>query len=177
MANIEIRALSTSPRICDMLGETLVEAVADGASVTFMYPLAADRARAFWTGALASADRGERVILGAWDGELLVGTVTLQLDVPQNQQHRAEIAKLMTRISHRGRGVAVALMRAAETEAVKRGRTLLVLDTASDGGASPLYERLGFVFAGAIPDFARTPHGELTATRIYYKRIGSNPSP
>jgi hypothetical protein len=35
----------------------------------------------------------------------LVGTVTLHLDCPPNQPHRGEIAKLMTRVSRRGRGV------------------------------------------------------------------------
>ena len=83
-------------------------------------------------------------MLGAFDGEHLIGTVTLLLDLPPNQPHRAEIAKMMTRISHRGRGVATALMREAEAIAVARGRTLLVLDTAVEDGASWLYERMGF---------------------------------
>jgi ribosomal protein S18 acetylase RimI-like enzyme len=103
---------------------------------------------------------------------MLVGTVTLLLDCPPNQPHRAEIAKLMTCLSHRGRGVAGLLMQAAENLAVKRGRTLLVLDTATDGGASTLYERLGFTLAGEIPDYALKPHGGLTGTKIYWKRIG-----
>jgi ribosomal protein S18 acetylase RimI-like enzyme len=70
--------------------------------------------------------------------------------------------------------VAASLMQAAENLAVKRGRTLLVLDTASDGGASTLYERLGFILAGEIPDYALKPHGGLTGTRIYWKRIGAH---
>jgi ribosomal protein S18 acetylase RimI-like enzyme len=78
----------------------------------------------------------------------------------------------MTRISHRGRGVAKALMRAAERIAVERARTLLVLDTAADGGASTLYEGLGFTLAGVIPDYALKPHGGLTATIFYWKRLG-----
>jgi ribosomal protein S18 acetylase RimI-like enzyme len=65
------------------------------------------------------------------------------------------------------------LMRAAEALAVQRKRTLLVLDTATVDGASRLYERLGFTFAGEIPDYALTPFGALTGTRIYWKRIGS----
>jgi len=111
--------------------------------------------------------------LGAWSGGVLAGTVTLLLDCPPNQPHRAEIAKLMTRLSHRGRGVAMALMRAAEALAVARGRRLLVLDTATDGGASRLYERLGFTLTGEIPDYALKPHGGLTGTLIYWKRIGA----
>ena len=172
MLEIEINALSASPQICAMLSEILIEAVAHGGSVSFMHPVEPETARALWEGALAAADRGERIILGAWDGEILAGTVTLLLDCPPNQPHRAEIAKLMTRLSHRGQGVAAALMRAAERLAVQRERTLLVLDTATEGGAAGLYESLGFVLTGEIPDYALKPHGGLTGTMIYWKRIG-----
>jgi|SRR4051812_36372448 len=113
--------------------------------------------------------RGERIVLGAFDGARLVGAVTLLLDLAQNQPHRAEIAKLMTRISHRGRGVAKALLQRAESLAVERARTLLVLDTAADGGAAPLYERLGFRLAGVIPDYSLKPQGGLTDVMIYWK--------
>lgn len=172
MTEITIEALSASPKIRDMLAEILIEVVANGGSVSFMHPLDRETAGAFWDGALAAAARGERIVLGAWDGEVLAGTVTVLLDFPPNQPHRAEIAKMMTRLSHRGRGVATALMRAAERQAVERGRTLLVLDTATEDGASGLYEKLGFVYAGTIPDFALKPHGGLTGTNVYWKRIG-----
>ena len=88
--------------------------------------------------------------------------MTLLLDCPPNQPHRAEIAKLMTRVSHRGRGVATALMRAAEALAVERGRTLLVLDTAIEGGASGSTRGWGSRLTGEIPDYALKPHGGLT---------------
>jgi ribosomal protein S18 acetylase RimI-like enzyme len=172
MSEIAIKALSASPEIRDALSDILVETVANGGSVSFMHPLDPQAAKAFWDGALAAADRGERIVLGAFDGEILAGTVSLLLDFPPNQPHRAEIAKMMTRPSHRGRGVATALMRAAEALAAARARTLLVLDTAAEDGASALYEKLGFVLAGTIPDYALKPHGGLTGTMIYWKRIG-----
>jgi ribosomal protein S18 acetylase RimI-like enzyme len=172
MSGIEIKALSASPDIRAMLSEILIEAVAHGGSVSFMHPLSPEAAEAFWDGALAAAARHERIVLGAWDGEVLAATVTLLLDCPPNQPHRAEIAKLMTRVSHRGRGLAAALMRTAEALAIKRERTLLVLDTATEGGAPGLYEGLGFKLAGEIPDYALKPHGGLTGTLIYWKRIG-----
>jgi ribosomal protein S18 acetylase RimI-like enzyme len=133
--------------------------------------MASEAADTFWRDSLTSAGRGERVVLGAFDGESLIGTVTLLLALPPNQPHRAEIAKMMTRVSHRGRGVAKALMRAAESIAAARGRTLLVLDTAVEGGASKLYEALGFNLTGVIPDYALKPHGGLTGTMIYWKRV------
>ena len=175
MSDIRIAPLKASPQVRGALSDILVEVVASGGSVSFMHPLAIEAADAFWEGSLAAAARGERIVLGAFDGESLVGTVTLLLNCPPNQPHRAEIAKLMTRMSHRGRGVGTALMRAAEHLAVERARTLLVLDTAADGGASALYEALGFQLAGVIPDYAFKPHGGLTATRIYWKRPGEQP--
>ena len=99
------------------------------------------------------------------------GTVTLDLDTPPNQPHRADIAKLMTALRWRGRGVARALMIEAERVAAARGRTLLTLDTAEEDGAAGLYERLGFTFAGAIPDYAFKPLGGLTVTILYYKAL------
>jgi ribosomal protein S18 acetylase RimI-like enzyme len=170
MPELKIAPLNASPQTCAALSEILIEAVASGGSVSFMHPLALQAADDFWRDSLASADRGERIVLGAFDGEQLIGTVTLLLQFPPNQPHRAEIAKMMTRISHRGRGVATALMRAAERIAAERGRTLLVLDTAVEDGASGLYERLGFQLTGVIPDYALKPHGGLTGTMIYWKR-------
>jgi ribosomal protein S18 acetylase RimI-like enzyme len=171
MPAIRIAQLTDTPTVRAALSGLLVETVANGGSVGFMHPLLADAADRFWESTLAAAERGERIVLGAFDGEALVATVSLQLALPPNQPHRAEIAKMMTRISHRHRGIATALLRAAEALARKHGRTLLVLDTAEDGGASPLYEGFGFQLTGVIPDFAFKPHGGLTGTRIYWKRI------
>jgi ribosomal protein S18 acetylase RimI-like enzyme len=47
----------------------------------------------------------------------------------------------------------------------------LVLDTAEDEGAAGLYERMGFKLTGVIPDYALKPHGGLTGTLIYWKRL------
>ena len=172
MPEIAIGALRPSPAIRTALADILVEVVAKGGSVGFMHPLAREAADAFWDGALTAADRGERIVLGAWLGEELIGTLTLLIAMPPNQPHRAELAKMMVRPSHRGRGIASDLVRAAEALAAERNRWLLVLDTATDEGASGLYERLGYTRAGEIPDFALKPHGGLTGTLLYWKRIG-----
>jgi GNAT superfamily N-acetyltransferase len=170
-----IRPLTASPQTLDALADILVETVAAGGSVHFLHPLAQADARGFWEKAFAAAARGERIVLGAYDGERLVSTVSLLLDTPPNQRHRAEIGKMMTHPKHRGRGAAKALLAEAERLAVANGRTLLNLDTAADEGASGLYEKTGYVFAGSIPDFAFKPHGGLTATKIYWKRLDENP--
>ena len=171
MPDIEIKPLSPSPDIRASLSEMLIEAVAHGGSVSFMHPLPPETADAFWEKSLAAAAREERIVLGAFDGDQLVGTVTLVLDLAPNQPHRAEIIKMMTRVSHRGRGVAKALLHAAELAAIERGRWLLVLDTASDAGAAGLYERVGYNLSGIIPDYAYKPHGGMTGTMFYWKRL------
>jgi ribosomal protein S18 acetylase RimI-like enzyme len=173
MSGIRIAPLTSSPETRAALSALLIETVASGGSVSFMHPLAQDAADAFWQDSLAAADRGDRVVLGAYDEQRLIATVTLLLNLPPNQPHRAEIAKMMTSLSHRGRGIARALLREAEAMAIARRRTLLVLDTATEDGASHLYERVGFTLSGIIPDYAFKPHGGLVGTMIYWKRIGA----
>ena len=173
MKGITIAPLTDRPHIRRSLSELLVETVASGGSVSFMHPLPLETADAFWRDSLAAVARGDRIVLGALDSETVVATVTLLLGLPPNQPHRAEIAKMMTRLSHRHRGIATALMGEAEKMAIERGRTLLVLDTAVDEGASPLYESLGFNLTGIIPDYALRPYGGLTGTMIYWKKIAA----
>lgn len=171
--SIVIAPLAADPATIDALAVLLMETVAAGGSVSFMHPLPVETATDFWARSLAAAERGERVLLGAWDAGELAATVTLHLDCPPNQPHRGEIAKLMTRLSHRRRGLARGLMLEAEAIAVRRSRTLLTLDTGDDDGAAGLYESLGFQRAGVIPDYAFKPHGGLQGTAIYFKRIGA----
>lgn len=171
MAGLEIEILGHTAAAVSELGELLIDTVAGGASVSFMHPVTPAAARAFWGDSLARAARGERVILGARNGGRLIGTVTLLLDFPPNQPHRAEIAKAMVRADQRGNGVGSALIEAAERLAVGRGRTLIVLDTAEDGGASRFYQGLGYQLTGLIPDYALKPYGGLSATMIYWKRL------
>jgi hypothetical protein len=168
-----ITPLSANAETLAALTEMLIEVVAHGGSVHFMHPVPPREAETFWARSLAAAAAGQRIVLGAREDGRLVATVTLDLAQPPNQPHRAEIAKLMTRVADRRRGHARALMLEAERLAIEHGRTLLTLDTAEDDGAGPLYEALGFERAGRIPDCAYKPHGGLTGTIIYFKRIGS----
>ena len=64
-------------------------------------------------------------------------------------------------------------MRAAEAAAVECGKTLLVLDTVTGGDASRLYERLGWVRVGDIPDYALFPGGGFCGTTVYFRRLES----
>jgi GNAT superfamily N-acetyltransferase len=171
---IAIRPLTGEPSVIERLADILIATVAAGGSVHFMHPVAREDAVAYWRDALA--DPG-RVVLGGYLGADLAGTVTLWLATPPNQPFRAEIWKLMTDPTARRLGVARALMLAAEQLAAERGKTLLNLDTAADHGAAPLYDALGWTRAGEIPGFAYKPHGGLTATILYYKRLAPRAEP
>lgn len=171
-AEIRIRQLDgLSARELDGLTEVLLDCVEGGASVSFMLPLARSKAQSFWRNVAASAARGERVLLAAEDGAgALVGTAQLVLELPENQPHRAEIAKMLVHRRARRQGVGAALLRSAEEHARGLGRTLLVLDTASDA-AERLYERHGWQRCGRIPGYALLPDGRPCATTIYFRSL------
>ena len=171
MSAIEINALRASPDIRRWLSEILIETVANGGSVSFMHPLQPAAAGAFWDNALAAVGRDERIILGAWDGELLAGTVTLLLDCPPNQPHRGEIAKVLVHRSARRRGIAERLMERAEAEARAEGKTLLVLDAVTGDAAARLYARIGWTTVGVVPNFALYPVGSPCDTTYFFKAI------
>lgn len=153
------------------LSDVLVDCVEGGASVSFMLPLSHDHAARFWRKVAAGVAAGERALLVAEDAQGIVGTVQLVLDQPDNQPHRADLAKMLVHRRGRRQGLGEALMRGAEALARDCGKTLLVLDTVTGGDAERLYERLGWQRVGVIPDYALWPQGGLCATTYFYKRL------
>jgi GNAT superfamily N-acetyltransferase len=155
------------------LTDILLDCVGGGASVSFMAPLSRDKAQAFWLGALDAAARGERIMLIAHDAEgRISGTVQVILAQPENQPHRGDVAKMLVHRRARRQGLGEQLMRAAEAQARAAGKTLLVLDTASDA-AERLYARAGWVRCGHIPGYALLPSGEPCGTTLFYKSLAA----
>jgi GNAT superfamily N-acetyltransferase len=152
------------------LADVLIDCVEGGASVSFMAPLARDRAVAFWRRVADGVAAGHRALLVAEDAHGVCGTVQLVLEQPDNQPHRADLVKMLVHRRARRRGVGEALMRAAEATARECGKTLLVLDTAS-ADAERLYARAGWVRVGVVPGFALLPHGGLCATTFFYREL------
>jgi len=156
----------------DELADVLIDCVEGGSSVSFMHPLARDRALAFWRRVAQGVAAGERALLVAEDARGLCGTVQLVLGQPENQPHRADLAKMLVHRRARRQGLGAALMRAAEATARECGKTLLVLDSVTGGDAARLYERLGWERVGTIPGYALLPQGGLCATTVYYRNLG-----
>jgi GNAT superfamily N-acetyltransferase len=156
------------------LSEVLIDCVAGGASVSFMLPMSREKAEGFWRDAAASQARGERLVLAAFDPNCaIVGTVTLILNLPENQPHRADLAKMLVHRRARGRGVGAALLAAAERAALQAGRTLIVLDTVTGTPAERLYARHGWHRVGEIPNYALWPDGRPCPTTYYYKILAA----
>lgn len=155
------------------LVELLVDAVEGGASVNFVRPMTRAKAEAWWDGALASHARGERLILAAeGEGGRLDGTVQLVPASQENQPHRADVAKMLVHRRARRRGLGAALLRAAEDEARRLGRTLLTLDTESGSDGERLYARLGWVRFGRVPGYALRADGAAReAATFFYKEL------
>ncbi len=153
------------------LAGVLIDCVEGGASVSFMHPLGAAKAEAFWRGLGGDIAAGARALLVAEDAAGIAGTVQLVLRQPENQPHRADIAKMLVHRRARGRGVGAALLQAAEAEARAANKSLLVLDTVTGSDAERLYRRLGWQLAGVIPDYALLPRGGLCSTSYYYRQL------
>ncbi|XXD09599.1 N-acetyltransferase family protein [Klebsiella sp. R445] len=151
------------------LSDILADSVNGGASVSFMLPFDPQTAEAFWSRTARSVDAGERLVLVAEQAGLIVGTVQLITDQPENQPHRADVAKLLVHQNARRQGVANALMAYLEQEARQQGKSVLVLDTATGSGAERFYVQCGWEKAGEIPRYALMPDGKLTATSLFYK--------
>ncbi len=155
------------------LADVLIDCVEGGASVSFMHPLSRDHAMVFWRSVANDVAAGRRALLVAEDAAGLCGTVQLNFALPENQPHRADLAKMLVHRRARRQGLGAALMRAAEATAVEFGKTLLVLDTMTGGDAERLYERLGWKRVGVIPDYALFPRGGLCSTTVFYRKLGN----
>jgi ribosomal protein S18 acetylase RimI-like enzyme len=171
-ASIEPLSASAGRAVRGDLVALLQNVVDAGASVGFLPPLSSAEAGEYWDGVFDAVAGGGRLLWIARTPDAgVVGTVQLDLEKRANGNHRAELAKLMVHTSARRRGIARALMHAAEAEGRRLGRRTLVLDTRLGDPSERLYRALGWQFAGSIPEYARSANGALDANAIYYRLL------
>ena len=177
LAPVEVRAIAAEEARARVgaLSDVLVDCVEGGASVSFMAPLARERADAFWAEVADGVAAGERILLVAEEPATreIVGTVQVIFAWPENQPHRADVAKMLVKRSGRRRGVGAALVRAAEEAAHAAGRTLLVLDTVTGSDAERMYTRCGWTRVGEVPNYALMPDGTPCSTTFFYKELAT----
>ena len=156
----------------DALADLLIDSVEGGASVSFMLPLSREKALAFWRNVADGVMKNERALLVAENryGQI-VGTVQIVMSMPENQPHRADVAKMLVHRKMRRQGVAQRLMALVDDVARAEGKSVLVLDTVTGGDAERLYERAGWQRVGAVPKYALMPEGEFCSTTYFFKHL------
>ena len=170
---VEVRTVggAEARELLDGLAAVLEDCVAGGASVSYMAPFTSDQARAAFEGMVAEVEQGRRILVCAFVGDDVVGSVQVITALPPNQPHRGEIAKLLVRRDARRRGIAQRLMEHAEAQARAAGKTLLLLDTVTGADGERLYARLGWTRVGVVPGFALFPDGRPCDTTYFYKAL------
>ncbi|KMK76251.1 GNAT family N-acetyltransferase [Alkalihalobacillus pseudalcaliphilus] len=164
----EIKELSSVQinELCDLL----IKVVEDDASIGFLAPLKKDVATEY----IKSVITPSNLLLVAKINEKIVGSVQLELATKQNATHRSEIAKLMTHPDYRRKGIGRQLMVKAEEIAREHNRSLMILDTRKGDASNYLYQSLGYLEAGQIPNYALSSTGKLDTTVYYYKVLDQN---
>ncbi|NML32512.1 GNAT family N-acetyltransferase [Paraburkholderia antibiotica] len=156
----------------EALADVLIDCVEGGASVSFMLPISRDVARAFWRHVADGVAHGERALLIAQDtAGAIVGTVQLITAQPENQPHRADVAKMLVHRNARRRGIGQSLMNEIDRLARAENKSVLVLDTVTGGDAERLYRRAGWQRVGDVPNYALMPDGALCGTTFYCKQL------
>lgn len=156
----------------DALADVLIDCVQGGASVSFMLPITRETALKFWKDVADGVMRNERILLVAESSEgFVVGTVQLITAQPENQPHRADVAKMLVRRDARRQGIAARLLQAIDASAREAGKSVLVLDTVTGGEAERLYERAGWLRVGVVPNYALMPDGGFCGTTVFHKQL------
>lgn len=165
--NIKIERCISIEEDLNELSALLIQVVEDGASIGFLPPLEENEARKYWESVLNPMV----ILFVAKINNTIAGSVQLHLCSKQSGKHRVEIAKLMAHPNFRRIGIGRLLMEKAHETAIQMGRTLVVLDTREGDPSNRLYNSLGYIQAGRIPNFAMSENGKLDTTVIYYKNL------
>lgn len=166
----QVSAIELEPQLAALV-DLLWDAVDAGASLGFLPPLADDEARAYWRSLLPELERGSRVLLAAFVGERLVGSVQLALSPWPSSPYRAEVQKLFVTTSLKGRGIGKLLLRSVHEAARQRGRSLLILNARLGDPAERFYRGQGYRQAGIIPGYSLGAAGERCDNLIMYREI------
>ena len=153
--------------LIESLADLLIKVVQNDASIGFILPLSKVDAIAYWQTLL-----NDNIILwiATIEGQLC-GTIQLHLVNKPNGSHRCEVAKLMVSPNFCRRGIGRKLMLTLEQRAIDERRTLIVMDTRQGDPSNRLYQSLGYIQAGQIPNFARSIDGKLEPTVFYFKQL------
>ena len=171
MTTIRIVDAEEARAVLPDLSEILSDCINGGASVGFMLPFEPSDATGYWQEIADAVEKGSIILAVAEVEGRVVGTVQVGLASKPNQPHRGDLMKLRVHRSPRGLGGSRTLLDVVAAAAARRGRTLLVLDTATGSEAESIYPRFGWERVGVIPDYAMWPQGGFCGTTLFYKRV------
>ena len=115
--------------------------------------------------------------LGAFIGDELAGTVTIEFAAKPKTRHKAHLIGMFVSERLRGRGAGRALVRAALEAAAGRPGVLVVSLTVTEGNspAVALYESCGFRTFGVEPMAIATPSGFKSKLHMWLQLPTTNP--
>ncbi|KAM0458141.1 hypothetical protein ACHAPV_001513 [Trichoderma viride] len=152
----------------------------DHTIATFLLPLSHEKLLAWWKERIGETNGEKRVMLllvsdldpnGPIRGPEIKGVVMLWMPCSETGSFRGFVENLLVHKTHRGKGAAKALMSAIETEALNRGRKLLLLDTESGSQAEAVFKTLGYTELGKVPGYGMSPAGGLKDGTFFYKTL------
>jgi GNAT superfamily N-acetyltransferase len=153
------------------LAQLLLDAHASNMALGLAPDLTAERAAVVYRRTASQLKAGERILLGAFDGNILVGAVHLARAEAENGRHRGEIQRLVVGTGSRGRGIGRMLMEAAVGQARRLGLRLLWLMTHEGTAADQIYQRLGWTRLGVVPAYSTLTDGSVTGNAYYYLQL------
>lgn len=103
----------------------------------------------------------EKFVLGAFEGDRILGTAAFKREDSTKERHRGWIWSVYVRPEARGQGISKLLMQQLIDEARKiEGLEILALEVAlTQTGARTLYTRLGFFTTGIVLHGYKLPEG------------------
>ncbi|KAI8176691.1 Acetyltransferase [Colletotrichum sp. SAR 10_75] len=156
----------------------------DRTLATFLPPLSHEKLLGYWKERIAEVSGGTRMMLILLDesepgtkpkGTELMGVVMLWMPYSETGPFRGFVEKLLISPKFRQRGGARMLIAALEGESIRRGRTLLMLDTEAGSTAEEVCRKFGYIEVGRIPNFGISPAvpRQLKDEVFFYKALHS----
>jgi ribosomal protein S18 acetylase RimI-like enzyme len=144
-------------------------------SLGFHAPLSTIDAAEFWLSLspqlFSSKSRISLFVLTR--GSSAIGTVHLVAHPKATHAHKVEVAKLLISTNERRLGLGRKLMEFSESFAKEKlGKSMVMLDTATETPARGFYLKLGYTEWGVCPSYAESADGHLHDCSFFYKILG-----
>ncbi|KAF4432124.1 hypothetical protein F53441_13843 [Fusarium austroafricanum] len=146
-------------------------------SIGFRAPLSESKAREFWNSLSTQlfGDQARINLLVLVREDVTIGTIQLVTHPKETHAHKVEVGKLLISEKERSHGLGRRLVEVSERFArEKLGKTMVLLDTATNTPARGFYLKLGYTEWGICPQYAESADGNLHDCSFFYKFLGNS---